>query len=126
MLHVADSAPASDTAVRLYLAGDRAALQALRDGGSVTLTAFAAASHGGGAGPWAANSTDEEDEFAALMQAFEEGAAVVAVDVEEVDPGDTQSVTLDQVAALHVDLDGSGDLAWFATQELDQVVELLD
>jgi hypothetical protein len=74
---------------------------------------------------FASISPDEEDEFAALTQASEAGAVVVAVDVDEVDPGDTQSVTLEQVAALHVDLDGSGDLAWFATQELDEVIKLL-
>ena len=99
--------------MRLYLAGDLAALQALRDGASVTLPAFAAASE------------DEEDEFAALTEAAEAGTVVVAADVDEVDPGDDQVVTLQQVAALHVDVDGSGDLAWFASQELDEVVALL-
>ncbi len=99
--------------MRLYLSGDLAALQALRDGGSVTLPAFAAASE------------DEEDEFDALTAAAEAGTVVVAADVDEVDPGNDQAVTLQQVAALHVDVDGSGDLAWFASQELDEVVDLL-
>jgi hypothetical protein len=99
--------------VRLYLAGDRAALETLHDGGSVTLPAFAAA------------SDDEELEFAALTEASEAGAVVVAAEVDEVDVGDDQAVTLDHVVALHVDLDGSGDLAWFATQEIDEVIRLL-
>ena len=99
--------------MRLYLSADAAALRALRGGGSVTLPAFAAA------------SDDEEDEFAALAEASETGTVVVAADVDEVDEGDDQTVTLDQVAALHADVDGSGDLAWFATQEIDDVLDLL-
>ena len=98
--------------MRLYLAAGPSALHSLRDGQSVTLPAFAAASE------------DEEDEFAALEAAAESGPVVVA-DVDEVDPGDEQTVTLDQVVALHVDVDGSGDLAWFATQEIDDVLALL-
>jgi hypothetical protein len=99
--------------MRLYLAADRSALEALRDGGSVTLTAFAAA------------SDEEEDEFAALTEAADAGAVALAVDVDQVDDGDDQTVTLEQVAALHLDADGSGDLAWFATQELDAVIEMM-
>ena len=99
--------------MRLYLAGTRDALQTLSDGGSVTLPAFVAA------------SDDEEDEFDALTEASATGAVVVAADVDEVDSGDDQAVTLDQVAALHLDADGSGDLAWFAPQEIDQVIALM-
>jgi glycosyltransferase involved in cell wall biosynthesis len=99
--------------MRLYLSADAAVLMSLRDGGSVTLPAFAAA------------SDDEEDEFAALAEAAESGTVVVAADVDEVDDGDDQTVALDQVAALHIDVDGSGDLAWFATQEIDDVLERL-
>ena len=31
-------------------------------------------------------------------------------------------MTLAKVASFHVDLDASGDLAWFATQEVDAVL----
>lgn len=99
--------------MRLYLAADRSALETLLDGGSVTLPAFVAA------------SDDEEDEFSALTEAAEAGPVALAVDVEAVDDGDDQTVTLKQLAALHLDADGSGDLAWFATQELDTVLALL-
>lgn len=99
--------------MRLYLSAAVEALRSLRDGASVTLPAFAAA------------SDDEEDEYAALASAAEGSAAVVVADVDQVDDGDDQAVTLDQVAAIHVDVDGSGDLAWFATQEIDEVLRLL-
>ncbi len=99
--------------MRLYLSADAAALRSLRDGGSVTLPAFVAP------------SDDEEDEFAALAEAAEAGTVVVAADVDEVDDGDDQTIRLAQVAALHLDVDASGDLAWFATQEIDDVLELL-
>ena len=59
--------------------------------------------------------------FAAMSAAAETGPVVVAADIE----AEFQPLTLDQVAAFHVDVDGTGDLAWFATQELDQVLDLL-
>jgi len=99
--------------MRLYLSAAAEALRSLRDGGSVTLPAFVAA------------SDDEDDEFAALEAAAEGSAAAVVADVDQVDDGDDQAVTLDQVDAIHVDVDGSGDLAWFATQEIDEVLRLL-
>ena len=99
--------------MRLYLSADAAALRSLRDGASVTLPAFAAA------------SDDEEDEFAALAAAAEAGMVVVVADVDRPDDGDDQTVSLDEVVAVHVDLDGSGDLAWYATQEIDDLLELL-
>ena len=99
--------------MRLYLTADAAALRSLRDGASVTLSAFAAA------------SDDEEDEFTALAAAAETANVVVVADVDDPDDGDDQTITLDQVVAVHVDLDGSGDLAWFATQEIDDVLDLL-
>lgn len=98
---------------RLYLSADASALRSLRDGATVSLPAFAPA------------SDDEKDEFAALTEAADAGPVVVAADVDDVDEGDDQAITLDQVAALHVDVDGSGDLAWFATQEIDAVLGLL-
>lgn len=99
--------------MRLYLPADAAALRSLRDGGPVTLPAFAAA------------SDDEEDEFAALAAAAEGGTVVVVAEVDDPDEGDDQAITLDDVEAVHVDVDGSGDLAWYATQEIDAVLELL-
>lgn len=99
--------------MRLYLPADAAALRSLRDGASVTLPAFAAA------------SDDEEDEFAALAAASGPGSVVVVAEVDDPDDGDDQTITLDEVVAVHVDADGSGDLAWYATQEIDVVLELL-
>jgi hypothetical protein len=99
--------------MRLYLSAGADALRSLRDGASVTLPAFAAA------------SDDEEDEFAALAAAAEGSAAVVVADVDRPDQGDDQAITLEQVDAIHVDVDSSGDLAWFATQEIDEVLRLL-
>jgi hypothetical protein len=99
--------------MRLYLPADAAAVRALRDGGSVTLPAYVAA------------SDDEEDEFTALAVAAETAHVVVVADVDDPDDGDDQTVTLDEVVALHVDADGSGDLAWYATQEIDVVLGLL-
>jgi hypothetical protein len=93
----------------LYLSADAADLRSLRDGGQVALPVQVPA------------SDDEADEFEALTRAAEAGAAVVTV---EVDRGD-QPVTLDDVQAIHVDADGSGDLAWYATQEIDEVLRLL-
>ena len=98
--------------MRLYLGAGVEALRSLREGASVTLPAFAAA------------SDDEEDEFAALASAAEESLVVVVADVDHV-VDDDQAVTLDQVDAIHVDVDGSGDLAWFARQEIDEVLRLL-
>jgi hypothetical protein len=95
--------------MRTYLAGDVAALERLRDGESVSLPGFPAASE------------DELDEFAAMSDAAEAGDVVVAADVDAAD----QPITLEQVASFHLDADGSGDLAWYATQELDQVVAAL-
>jgi hypothetical protein len=95
--------------MRVYLAADAAALQALRDGKSITLT------------PHVPDSDDELDEFAALSDAAAAGPVVIAADIV----GEFQPLTLELVASFHVDVDGTGDLAWFATQELDQVLALL-
>ena len=99
--------------MRLYLTADAAALRSLRDGASMTLSAFAAA------------SDDEEDEFAALAAAAETGTVVVVAEVDDPDDGDDQTIALDEVVAVHVDIDGSGDLAWYATQEIDVMLDLL-
>ncbi len=34
-------------------------------------------------------------------------------------------VSLDEVVSFHLDVDGSGDLAWYATQEIDAVLSAL-
>lgn len=95
--------------MRVYLAADTVALLALRDGRPVTLT------------PHTAASDDELDEFAAMSEAAEAGPVVIAADIEN----EFEPLTLERVASFHVDLDGSGDLAWFATQELAQVLDAL-
>ena len=64
-----------------------------------------------------AGSEDEEDDLAALEEASEHGFVVA---VAEVDGSD--DVALENIVSFHVDLDGSGDLAWFATQEIDAVL----
>ncbi|MCD9153571.1 hypothetical protein [Aeromicrobium duanguangcaii] len=96
--------------VRVYAAADVQALRALADDQPVTLDYVIAA------------SAEEEDEYDALMTAAEDGAVVVCALVET----DGAPVRLDGLQALHVDIDGTGDLAWYAPQELDDVIELLD
>jgi hypothetical protein len=95
--------------MRVYFAADANALASLRAGDAVRLSACVPASE------------DELDEFAALSEAAEAGTVTIAADVDEPD----KQFTLEQVAAFHVDADGSGDLAWYARQELDQVLEVL-
>lgn len=95
--------------MRAYLAADAAALTTLRDGGFVTLPAVVA------------ESDDEADEFDALVQAAASGPVVVVAEVGRTD----QPVSLREVQALHVDADGSGDLAWYAPTEVDEVLRLV-
>ena len=94
--------------MRIYVAADLTLLQALAAGGRVTGLAFRA------------ESEDEEDELAALEAAAEHGRIVVVAEVE----GSDDSLTLEDVASFHADLDGSGHLAWFATQEIDAVLRV--
>lgn len=82
----------------------------LRDGGALRI------------GLVVPTSESDDDEFAALEQAAGEAQLVAAVDVDAAD----SSFTLTDVAAFHVDGDGSGHLQWFARQEIDAVVDLLD
>ena len=96
--------------MRVYFAAALEQLRRLQDGESVTLPAFAPATE------------DELDEFAALSEAADAGDVAIAADVDRPD----QAIALEHVASFHVDADGSGDLAWYATQELGQVVDLLD
>jgi hypothetical protein len=95
--------------MRVYFAAEAGALLSLQAGDAVRLAACIAASE------------DELDEFDALADAAEQGRVVVAADVDDPD----EPFTLKQVAAFHLDADGSGNLAWYAPQELDQVIEIL-
>ncbi len=95
--------------MRVYLAVGREELTALASGGAINAPAFVAASE------------DEEDELAALEEASEHAAVVAAAEVDDADG----PVTLDDVVSFHLDIDGTGDLAWFATQEIDAVLSTL-
>lgn len=95
--------------MRVWTGVDASALRTLRDGGSLAGALVRAASE------------DEQDEHDALLAAAEDGPVVVVAEV-----ADGADVDLDAVEAFHVDADGSGQLAWYATQELDQVLEVLD
>jgi len=95
--------------MRIYAAAGLDTLVQLREGQAAALPAVVPA------------SDDELDEFDALSEAAEQGDVVIAADVD----GPDSPVSLSQVASFHLDVDGSGDLAWYAPQELDQVVELL-
>ena len=95
--------------MRLYFAGRKDTLEQLRAGEPVHLDAFEPA------------SDDEQDEFDALTEAAEHGDVAIAADVAS----PSSPVTVELVASFHLDLDGTGDLAWFAPQELDEVLALL-
>jgi hypothetical protein len=95
--------------MRVYLPAGLDVLVQLREGQDVALAAIVPA------------SDDELDEFDALSAAAEQGDVVIAADVERAD----SPIGLDRVAAFHLDADGSGDLAWYARQELGDVIELL-
>ncbi|MFD1860867.1 hypothetical protein EHW97_14195 [Aeromicrobium camelliae] len=91
--------------MRIYIGTDAGGLEALRAGelyGPAVL----------------AESEDEEHEYEAMLAAAEDGPVVVVAEIDD----DEQPVTLREVVALHTDIDGSGDLAWFAPQELDSVI----
>lgn len=95
--------------MRVYLPAGLEALVQLQAGQEIAVAAVVPA------------SDDELDEFEALSEAAEQGDVVIAADVDRADA----PVSLDQVAAVHLDADGSGDLAWYAPQELDHVIALL-
>ncbi len=90
---------------RIYVAVDADLLERLAAGQRISAPAFMA------------ETEDEEDELAALEEAAQHGPVVAAADV-----GDSDEVGLEDIASFHVDLDGTGDLAWFATQEIDAVL----
>ena len=92
--------------MRVYLALTLDDLEQLEAGEQIAPEAYVAASE------------DEEDELAALEEAAEQGAAAAAAELDDED----DPVSLVDVASFHLDLDGSGDLAWFATQEIDAVL----
>lgn len=92
--------------IRIYLSAALGDVEALAAGQAVTADVFMPASE------------DEEGEFAAFGEAAQHGPVVIAADVEVVGA----PVTIDNVASFHVGLDDSGDLAWFATQEIDAVL----
>lgn len=95
--------------MRIYLSAIRADLEALVAGDSIV------------SGRVIPVSDDEQDEFEAFSEAAAHADVVISADVAVADA----PVTLAEVASFHVDLDGSGDLAWFATQEIDAVLVAL-
>lgn len=94
---------------RVYAAADLEQLQELADGRPVQFDVLAP------------ESQDEEHEYETLLSAAEQGPVVISAEIDTVDapirPQDVQS--------FHLDADDSGDLAWYAPQELDQVIRLL-
>lgn len=96
--------------MRVYVAASRADLEALAAGGVI---------EGARVIP---DSEEEQAEFEAFSEAAAGAVVVVAADVVGADG----PVTLAEVASFHVDLDGTGDLAWFATQEMDAVLLAFD
>lgn len=95
--------------MRIYLPAGLGEIEALASGGAVSGQAVVPATE------------DEDDEFVAFHEASTYGPVVISVDLD----GPELPVTLDTVAAFHLDIDGSGDLAWFATQEIDAVLLVL-
>lgn len=69
-----------------------------------------------------AASEDEEDEYDALLVAAEEARVVITAELDDADA----PIRPRDVRSFHLDADGSGDLAWYAPEELDQVLALLD
>ncbi|WP_370186565.1 hypothetical protein [Aeromicrobium sp.] len=100
--------------VRVWVGVDAERLRALRDGSPLDGEVVAA------------ESDDEQHELEALEAAAEDGPVVVVAEVAQTADGSTADVTLADVEALHVDADGSGNLAWYAPQELETVLGLLD
>ena len=95
--------------MRIYVGTDAAGLRALKAGGLEAAAVLA-------------ESEDEEHEYEAMLAAAEDGPVVVVAQIE----GDDQPVAMDDVVALHTAVDDSGDLAWFAPQEIDAVLEQLE
>jgi len=123
--------------MRVYIPLDRAGLEGLALSGVIqqrrayAVTPALRESYG--------TDDTEELEYAAMMAAAEVSAVqrgggrciVVAADVESVSPADEAEVAavevhdqvpLSAVASFHVGDDPHDGLAWYATQELDQLV----
>ena len=75
-----------------------------------------------------ADDDSEDAEYAALMAAAEDSAdlvertgrrVVVVADIDDVDA----AVPMRDVVAVHADVDETGELAWFATQEIGALLE---
>jgi len=109
---------------RLYLPASLELLARLHAGEALATTAAVEA-----------DDDSEDSEYAALLTAAEASAELVGagrrrvVVVAEVGrPGDP--VTVREVVAVHVDIetgaDPDDDLAWFATQEIGQLVQGAD
>lgn len=94
---------------RVYAAADAELLSALADDRPITPERVTAASQ------------DEEDEYDALLTAAEQGPVVVCAELDDEDG----QIALRDVQSFHVDADASGDLAWYAPQEIAQVIALL-
>ena len=94
---------------RVYAAADLEQLRELADGRPVQF------------GVLAPESEDEEHEYEALLSAAEQGPVVISAEVEAIDA----PIRPQDVRSFHLDADDSGDLAWYAPQELDQVIQLL-
>jgi len=95
--------------MRVWAGIDAAALVALRDGGTLAGDLVAA------------ESEDEQHEYEALLAASEDGPVVVVAELPQAEA----DVTLDLVEAWYVDADGSGELAWYAPEEVGAVLDLL-
>lgn len=95
--------------IRVYAPASADHLRELAQDQPVEIEAFTAASE------------NEEDEYDALLVAAEEAVLVITAEVETADA----PIRPRDVRAFHLDADGSGDLAWYAPEELDQVIALL-
>ena len=86
----------------------------------------------GGASPelerYVADDESEEAEYAALMAAADDSATlqeqparrvVVVADIDDADA----VVPMRDVVAVHADVDETGELAWFATQEIGALLD---
>lgn len=96
--------------IRIYAAADEATLRSLADGTSILVPVVLA------------ESDDEADEYEATLAAAELGPVVVTAEVDT----EYSPIDLARVQAFHVDADGSGDLAWYAPQELADVIAILE
>ena len=110
--------------MRVYVPATLAGLAQLRDDGNLPASAER----------YVADGDDEQSEYAALMAAAFDAAALLAgpgrrvVVVADV-PDPDGAVPLRDVVAVHADpqerpagADPEDDLAWYATQEIDQLL----